>query len=41
MVHFGMFTLELPEASLFILIGLKIIVDLFSHKKEHKKISAG
>ncbi len=29
--------LELPEASLFILIGLKIVVDLFSHSKEHKK----
>jgi hypothetical protein len=33
--------LELPEASLFILIGLKIIMDLFSPKKEHKKFSAG
>jgi hypothetical protein len=31
---------QLPEASLFILIGLKVIVDLFSHKKEHKKFSA-
>jgi len=28
---------QLPEASLFILIGLKVIVDLFSHKKEHQK----
>ena len=26
--------------SLFILIGLKVIVDFFSHKKEHKKFSA-
>jgi len=33
--------LELPEASLFILIGLKTMVDLFSHAREHKKFRAG
>ena len=31
---------QLPEASLFILIGLKIVVDLLSHKNEHKKFHA-
>jgi hypothetical protein len=32
--------LDLPEASLFVLIGLKVVVDLFSHSWEHKSFKA-
>jgi hypothetical protein len=32
--------LDLPEASLFVLIGLKVVVDLFSHAWEHKRFRA-